>query len=173
MRTDRGRNGEGREERRAGRQITSLFCKLGATVAATGLKMRMWSQAVRARSLYSHLLSPSPTLQLSKPPPLLLFIFFGGGGGVIRPGPLRLFCKKTQALLLIRPETKINWAAGSSSAFPSLFVCLFHTPARRLIWTRLVINVLTLLLGEEFAAALKCWRGRDKRHCWPSFSLRL
>lgn len=60
--------------------------------------------------------------------------------GVLRPGPLRLFCKKTQAWPLIRPETKINWAAGSSSAFLSLFVCLFHTPARRLIWARLVIG---------------------------------
>lgn len=97
--------------------------------------MRMWSEAVKARSLYSHLFLPSPPLQLSKLPPLLLLL-----DGVLRPGPLRLFCKKTQAWPLIRPETKINWAAGSSSAFLSLFVCLFHTPARRLIWARLVIG---------------------------------
>lgn len=85
--------------------------------------------------------------------------------GVRGPELLRLFCKKTQALLLIRPETKINSAASSSSAFPSLFVWLFHTPARRLICARLVINVLALLLGEEFAAVLKCWQGRDKWYC--------
>lgn len=113
----------GKREGRVGRPIISLFFKLGTTVAATGLEMRMWSEAVKACCLYSHLFLPSPTLQHSKLPPLLFLL-----DGVIRPGPLDYSARKHKRCPKSGPRPRLTGLQAPAQPFS---LCLFAYFTRR------------------------------------------